>query len=187
MNAARILLFLALVLVLSGCGSAGSGSSLPVTAPTQSTLPGQTTTNATLGRRSRTNGCRVRGVLPDPLCTPGAIFPAAGAKQICVLGYSKKVRRVSSSTKRKAYSEYGIVHHRAGEYEVDHLISLELGGSNSIANLWPEAASPAPGFHQKDQVENYLHRQVCDGKMSLRQAQEEIATNWLAVYRKMPH
>ena len=72
------------------------------------------------------------------------------------------------------------------KYEVDHLISLELGGSNEIANLWPEAASPTPGFHQKDQVENYLHDQVCSGAISLREAQNEIATNWLAVYNRMP-
>jgi hypothetical protein len=69
---------------------------------------------------------------------------------------------------------------------VDHLISLELGGSNSIANLWPEAAEPTPGYHQKDQVENYLHQQVCDGKMSLHDAQFQIATNWLNVYKRMP-
>lgn len=40
------------------------------------------------------------------------------------------------------------------------------GGSNNIANLWPEAASPKPGFHEKDQVENYLHDQVCSGAIS---------------------
>ena len=49
--------------------------------------------------------------------------------------------------------------------------------SNDIANLWPEAASPTPGFHQKDEVENYLHDQVCSGAMSLKDAQTEIATN----------
>ena len=59
-------------------------------------------------------------------------------------------------------------------------------GSNDIANLWPEAASPTPGFHQKDQVENYLHDQVCSGAISLKDAQTEIATNWLTVYNRMP-
>jgi len=47
-------------------------------------------------------------------------------------------------------------------------------------------ASPTPGFHQKDQVENYLHDQVCSGTISLATAQQEIATNWLAVYHSMP-
>jgi hypothetical protein len=67
--------------------------------------------------------------------------------------------------------------------EVDHLIALELGGSNSIRNLWPEAALPKPGFHEKDKVENYLHRRVCAGRMTLRVAQRKMARNWLAVYR----
>jgi len=61
-------------------------------------------------------------------------------------------------------------------------VSLELGGSNDIANLWPEAAVPKPGFHEKDKVENYLHNQVCNGSITLKQAQIEIATNWLNVY-----
>ena len=63
-------------------------------------------------------------------------------------------------------------------------MALEAGGSNDIANLWPEAAEPRPGFHEKDQVENYLHDQVCAGTMSLLDAQRAIATNWLDVYRQ---
>jgi len=73
--------------------------------------------------------------------------------------------------------------HATGQYEVDHLIALELGGSNTIRNLWPEAALPKPGFHEKDKVENYLHRQVCAGRMTLKVTQRKIAANWLAVYR----
>ena len=84
------------------------------------------------------------------------------------------------------YNVNGIKSRLPGQYEVDHLVSLQLGGSNDIANLWPEAASPTPGFHQKDQVENSLHDQVCSGAMPLTEAQNEIATNWLAVYNRMP-
>ncbi|MBF0618726.1 MAG: hypothetical protein HQL19_01005 [Candidatus Omnitrophica bacterium] len=64
----------------------------------------------------------------------------------------KSVRHVSVKLKHQVYAEYGIVHHNPGEYEVDHLISLELGGSNDIANFWSEAADPQPGLHQKDEV-----------------------------------
>ncbi len=55
-----------------------------------------------------------------------------------------------------------------------------------MANLWPEAAKPRPGYHEKDRVENFLHKQVCDGKMSLEEAQKQIATNWLDVYKRLP-
>ena len=73
-----------------------------------------------------------------------------------------------------------------GGVQVDHLISLELGGSNDIANLSPEQAEPRPGFHEKDKVENYLHDQVCSGAMSLTEAQVGIANNWLSFYQQMP-
>jgi hypothetical protein len=113
------------------------------------------------------------------------VFANATVSEICVPGYSSSVRNVPYSEKRAVYAEYGIAHHARGQYEVDHLISLELGGSNAIANLWPEAARPIPGFHQKDALENYLHDQVCSGAMTLAAAQRIIATNWLAEYRKL--
>ena len=61
-------------------------------------------------------------------------------------------------------------------------MALEDGGSNDIANLWPEVAEPRPGFHDKDQVENYLHDQVCTGRVTLSDAQRAIASDWLRVY-----
>lgn len=141
----------------------------------------------TLGHPTKTTHCEAAGSLPDRACTPGAVFETVTAKDICVSGYSSKVRNVPESEKRAVYAAYGIPSHKPGEYEVDHLISLELGGSNDISNLWPEAASPKPGFHQKDVVENYLHAQVCTGKLPLSAAQSQIAGNWLNVYfRSLP-
>jgi hypothetical protein len=67
---------------------------------------------------------------------------------------------------------------------VDHLIPLELGGSNSIRNLFPEAALPRPGFHEKDRLENRLHRKVCAGTISLTSAQRQFVRNWLRAYRR---
>jgi hypothetical protein len=137
------------------------------------------------GVQTKTSGCQASGGLPDSACTPGALLAGATVDQICQSGYASSVRNVPTSEKDQVYSEYGIASRYAGEYEVDHLVSLELGGSNDISNLWPELASPTPGFHQKDQVENYLHDKVCAGSVSLQQAQIEIATNWLAVYNQM--
>lgn len=137
------------------------------------------------GRQTKTSGCAVAGPLPDSACTPGDIFPQATRNDICTPGYSRSVRDVPVSVKDQVYAAYGIARHTPGQYEVDHLVSLELGGSNSIANLWPEAASPNPGFHEKDEVENYLHDQVCNGAMPIQEAQREIAQNWLAVYQQL--
>ncbi len=133
--------------------------------------------------RTKTTGCNINAALPDHACTPGAVFPSVTKTQVCTSGYSSTVRNVPESEKNQTYSEYGIATHTAGQYEVDHFISLELGGSNDIANLWPEAASPTPGFHQKDDVENYLHQKLCGGQISLKEAQYLISNKWLAVYK----
>lgn len=132
--------------------------------------------------RTKTTKCKVRGPLPDPACTPGAYYPGAVTKVICVSGYTSKVRHVTEATKRKVYAEYGITSHYSGQYEVDHLIPLELGGSNSIANLFPESASPTPGFHQKDKLENQAHAHACDTSGTLRHLQRSMATDWTKLY-----
>ncbi len=123
-------------------------------------------------------------ILPDPKMTPGATLPVA-IGDICVSGYSKKVRNVPADVKQQVYAEYGIASHQPGEYEVDHLISLELGGSNSIKNLWPQSYVTQPwNAHVKDKLENELHAEVCAGKIDLPTAQHEIATDWIASYKK---
>lgn len=122
--------------------------------------------------------CQAQNGMPDSKCTIGAVFANVTAAQVCKPGYAASVRDVPQSEKQQVYAMYGISSHYPGEYEVDHEISLELGGSNDIKNLWPEAALPKPGFHEKDKVEGYLHSQVCSGKMSLSDAQTKIATNW---------
>jgi hypothetical protein len=112
-----------------------------------------------------------RGPLPDYRCTPGTVFSNATAKDICTPGYSRQVRNVTASLKQLVYASYGIRRHAPYAYEVDHLVSLELGGSNSQRNLWPEKQ---PGARSKDKIENALHAQLCDRVISLRQAQAEI-------------
>jgi hypothetical protein len=131
-----------------------------------------------LRQRTKTENCGLLASLPDPDCTPGAIFEGVTNAEICRRGYARSVRAVPNETKHQVYAEYGLGATARGEYEVDHLISLELGGSNDIANLWPEAADPRPGFHEKDRYEDYLHDQVCSGRMPLTTAQSRIAENW---------
>ncbi len=129
-------------------------------------------------KQTKFTNCLLEQNLPDKDCTPGQVFDEVTKEQICVPGYSKSVRNVPEKEKNEVYTEYNITSHVTGEYEVDHLISLELGGSNDLANLWPEPAEPSPGFHEKDKVENYLHKQVCSGQISLTDSQIKIATNW---------
>jgi hypothetical protein len=175
-----LLAIAALLLAFSGCGSVGITSNPPGSTSTTGGTPN-------FGVQTKTSGCMAHNALQDSACTPGALTATGTKDAICKPGYAKSVRNVPDSEKNQDYAEYGITSHAPGQYEVDHLVSLELGGSNDIANLWPELASPKPGFHEKDKVENYLHDQVCSGAISLLQAQTKIATNWLAVYNQMPN
>ena len=125
--------------------------------------------------------------LPNRATTPGAALDVTAA-DICVPGYSRKVRSVPAAVKRQAYANYGIRSHQPGEYEVDHLISLELGGSNSIRNLWPQSFRTHPwNAYVKDALENELHRRVCAGTIDLAEAQRVIASNWVIGYRAYVH
>jgi hypothetical protein len=141
---------------------------------------------ATAGAGHGAAGCHAKGGLQDSACTPGARFAGVTAADVCRPGYAGSVRNVPESMKRAVYARYGIAgSHHGSAFEVDHLISLELGGSNVIENLWPEAAAPLPGFHQKDKLENALHREVCAGTSTLARAQQLIRRNWLAAYRNL--
>lgn len=128
--------------------------------------------------------------LPDHNCTPGVIDSTVTQENImntiCRSGYTATVRPAVTYTndlKRQQISDYGYTDMNMKNYEEDHLISLELGGSPSDPrNLWPE---PHPSFNEKDKVENYLHDQVCSGKISLLEAQKEISGNWYQVFQEI--
>lgn len=101
--------------------------------------------------------------------------------QVCASGYSRRVRDVTYAEKSAVYAEYGMHRHFNGrDGELDHLVPLELGGSNDVANLWPESA---PGSHRKDRLENELHDEVCDGDLALARADRLIAADWVKAYR----
>jgi hypothetical protein len=121
--------------------------------------------------------------VPDPAKTPGATLEVT-ASDICVPGYSKKVRNVPIAVKHQVYASYGIRTHEPGEYEIDHLVNLDLGGSNSTRNLWPQSYRTSPwNARLKDALENELHRRVCAGTLDLTKAQRIIAQNWVMGYR----
>ncbi|AZI44117.1 HNH endonuclease [Deinococcus psychrotolerans] len=123
-------------------------------------------------------------ILPDPRLSPGDVLTSDTAI-ICVSGYTKTVRNVPQPLKEQVYRSYGIASRESGEYEVDHIISLELGGSNSIKNLYPESYKTQPlNAHVKDSLENKLHALACGGKITMQEAQQAIASNWTTAYVK---
>lgn len=128
-----------------------------------------------------------------PKDVPGAINTAITqanlSKTLCNPSWStKSIRPTSSYTtalKLRQMTQYGLKG-SAADYEEDHLISLELGGNpTSPQNLWPEPYNIPNGARQKDQTENFLHRQICNGSLTLAQAQHEISHDWVAVYKTL--
>jgi len=120
-------------------------------------------------------------ILPNPNVTTGVFFADATVDKICQKGYSGQVRHVTDAQKNKVFEEF--TSREPGEYEVDHLISLELGGSNDIDNLWPQSYKTQPwNAHVKDKLENKLHQMVCDGEIELKVAQDKISKDWIGTY-----
>ncbi len=165
-----------------------SASAAPSRSP-QATPPGDV---PTAGNGSADVILAIGVVLPNPTRTPGATNPAVTQgtihQTICVVGWTSTVRPPSSVTTAlkirqlaSGYSFQGDMSTK--DYEEDHLISLELGGSPTAeANLWPEPYGSPDGARVKDQLENKLHTLVCSGALSLANAQAAIATNWWSAY-----
>lgn len=131
-------------------------------------------------------------VLPNHFRTPGAVNPDVSQADIhstiCVVGWTTTIRPPSSYTTSlkerqlaTGYAYRGDV--SPSDYEEDHLIPLELGGSpGSELNLWPEPQHTTDNAATKDKIENKLHTLVCDGQLALATAQHAIAANWYTAY-----
>lgn len=135
------------------------------------------------------------GDLPDPTLTPGAVDATLTQQRLCAKSFrTGTVRSVPQSEKNQVYAEYNVrckpgkatsSLQSCSDYEVDHLISLEIGGSNDIKNLWPQSYITKPlNAHVKDTLENKLHKLVCDGTATLGDVQHAISTDWTGAYNK---
>jgi hypothetical protein len=145
-------------------------------------LATETTTSAV-----STGQCKLNGFLPDKTCNPGVTDPNVTQENIystiCKKGYTQTVRPdvdYTNKLKIEGIQAYGYADTKLSDYEEDHIIPLEVGGSPSDPkNLFPE---PIEQAKLKDLVENYLNAEVCDGKLDLKIAQNEVAKDWYNVY-----
>lgn len=134
---------------------------------------------AVFAAQNKTAGCTLQGSLPDPGCTPGAAVGST-ADQVCAEGYANDGGDAPAGN--EIFAAYAVSDD--GSYSIDHLVPLELGGSNVSANLWPMPANNDPGPVEKDAAEAYLRQQVCAGTLTLAEAQQQIASNWIQVYNR---
>ena len=131
--------------------------------------------------------------VPNPVLTPG-VARTANPADVCSTADHKistgDVRNVTSAAKNQVYKSYGLTGNNTGYCsvargcEVDHLISLELGGSNDIKNLWPQPYTGVWNASMKDALENRLHAMVCKKQISLPDAQHAIASDWKGAWVK---
>lgn len=131
---------------------------------------------------------------------PASAYPPAGVtgeadpavaqanihKTICVDHYTTTVRAVTEAEKNAVLAR----DHQAkkGCCEVDHFLSLEIGGTNNPdKNLWAQPYSGQYGARVKDVVETKLHRMVCaaEDPMPLTVAQNCIKSDWIACGRRI--
>ena len=185
MRLSRTLTFCALAVALAGCTpTKDSVSNTPLPAALVSGKP---------CHARHINEADPQAWLPDSKCTPGAINPVATLGQLCPsahtanwrpsASYTSALKRNQLATRYDYVDSSGSHQPTLATSEEDHLISLELGGAPSaVANLWPE---PHASFNEKDKVESAAHAAICAGRLTLPQAQQGIATNWIELGKRL--
>ena len=119
---------------------------------------------------------------PNPRLTPGDALNVT-ADDLCKPGHAEIEGNISVQVKSQVFDRYGIRGDLIG-YNVDHLIPPELGGSNSLKNLWPQPLVGEWTNQMKNRLERRLRKLVCSGALNLRIAQQEIATDWTGAFKK---
>lgn len=121
--------------------------------------------------------------LPIRTLTPGATV-AIPVDELC-RGQAWEPSPIPTTVRTAVLRAYGMEAMPAQEYELDFLITPELGGSPDPRNLWPEPYhSPVWNAAVKDELEWLLPRLVCTGQLDLKTAQRDIAVDWIAAYKK---
>jgi hypothetical protein len=111
-------------------------------------------------------------LLPNPKLTPGRVART-----------DKERSGVTLRVEQKVFARYGLPWGRRGEFKMDHLIPSELGGADTIDNLWPQSVRARPyGTDRKELLAEVLLKKVRDGKMTVEQAQEAISRDWIDAF-----
>jgi hypothetical protein len=137
-----------------------------------------------LRARSNSDVRRAEAVaLPRRTLTPGSTR-AVQVADLCGVQDLDNDPPVNPSLEQAVFKEYGVPASSTKNYALDYLITPALGGSGDIQNLWPQPYSSTWNSRVKDELEDHLHELVCQGKVQLTTAQNDIATDWIAAYKR---
>ena len=185
---ARILLAITLCLIAAGCAddpSAAFFGAPPQARPTPAIdASANSDTSAGILASRLIHGGISR---PDPRLTPGVIA-LTDLTAVCRSG--KRIRGlftpngplVSASDRSAVFSEYKISAANTRHYGLDFLIPLQLGGANTLKNIWPASTSHGVGFREKQVLNIRMHELVCRRDVPLDVAQKLIATDWVKLW-----
>lgn len=122
----------------------------------------------------------------EPLAalTPGQTVPIS-RQQVCSSDSVTTARVPAPALRKRAFEEYGMANAQEQDFEVDFLITPELGGAETIKNLWPEPYyNTVWNARVKDRLEVHLRDLVCRGDLDLATAQRDLAIGWVAAYQR---
>jgi hypothetical protein len=119
-----------------------------------------------------TNALAQEALVPNSKRTPGRV-----AKR------DKELGGVTLAMEKKVFSRYRLPWSRRAEFKIDHLIPVELGGADTVDNLWPQNLSAKPyGTERKELLTEVLLARIRAGQMTLAQAQEQISRDWIDAF-----
>jgi len=119
-----------------------------------------------------THGRAVDGMLPNPKLTPGKVAES-----------EKDLRGVTAAMEQKVFARYKLPWQYRANFKIDHLIPRELGGADTIDNLWPQRVRVKPyGSDRKELLTEVLLQKVRANKMTVANAQEEIRRDWIDAF-----
>jgi len=120
--------------------------------------------------------------LPNNMYTPGKA-DKVDVKQLCAATFESSVKPMADWQKSEALTRYG-VRPETFNGDLEHLVPVSLGGTNDPDNLYPFHPQGEYTVEAKQHLAAKLHELVCDGKMSLKQAQDVFKKDWTKGYKQ---
>ena len=112
------------------------------------------------------------GFLPDRKLTPGRVAAT-----------ERERGGTSVAMEKKVFARYKLPWSARQEFKIDHLIPRELGGADTVDNLWPQPVRTKPyGADRKELLTGIMLEKIRRGRMTIEQAREEIRRDWIDAF-----